>query len=115
NALRLPFEEYAASPRAEFGRRTPESALRNLLGYRLYVDLHRGRRVSSPNLEQCGLLRFGYESLDELSASERHWAARHPALAAATPATRERVATVLLDHLRRELCVQVAYLEVGRQ
>ncbi len=115
-ALRLPFEEYAANPFAEFAaRRATESALRNLLGYRLYVDLRRGRRVNAPNLEQCGLLRFRYESLDELCASERHWADRHPALRDADPATRERAAAVLLDYLRRELCVQVDYLDESFQ
>jgi ATP-dependent helicase YprA (DUF1998 family) len=115
-ALELPFEEYAANPFAEFGaRRNIEAALRNLLGYRLYADHRRGRRVTAPNLEQTGLLRFQYESLDELCASERHWADRHPALQGADPATRQHVATVLLDYLRRELCLQVDYLDASFQ
>ncbi len=114
--LQLPFEEYSANPAAEFGaRRAIEAALRNLLGYHLYVDNSRGRRVTAPNLERCGLLRFRYESLDELCVSERHWAGSHPALQDASTATRERVATVLLDYLRRELCLQVGYLDESFQ
>jgi ATP-dependent helicase YprA (DUF1998 family) len=115
-ALGLPFVEYSANPLAEFGaRRSIDAALRNLLGYRLYADHRRGRRITAPNLEQTGLLRFRYEALDELCASERHWADRHPALQGADPTTRERVATVLLDYLRRELCLQVDYLDANFQ
>ena len=112
DALQLPFHEYAANPTAEFAARTnTEAALRNLLGYRLYADLHRGWRLTSPNLEQCGLLRFRYESLDLLAASDKHWAQSHPALAEASAEVRERVSTVLLDYLRRELCLQADYLD----
>jgi len=115
-ALNLPFQEYAANPSAEFAaRRNTEAALRNLLGYRLYADLRRGWRLTAPNLEQCGLLRFKYESLDELCASDQHWAQLHSALRGASRGTRERVATVLLDYLRRELCVHVEYLDSAFQ
>src|SRR5262249_48275277 len=103
DALELPFDEYAANPAAQFAARTnTEAALRSLLGYRLYADLHRGWRLTSPNVEQCGLLRFRYESLDLLAASDVHWAHCHRALAEASPAVREQVSTVLLDYLRRE-------------
>ena len=37
-----------------------ERALREVLGYRIYRDLKRGWRITSPNLEQCGLLEIGY-------------------------------------------------------
>ncbi len=42
-----------------------------MLGYRLYRDLRRGWRITSPNLEQCGLLEIGYQSLDEVCAGTR--------------------------------------------
>ncbi len=67
-----------------------DAALRDVLGYRLYRDLERGWRVTSPNLEQCGLLEIHYESLDELAAADDEWASTHPALAAATPEQRRR-------------------------
>jgi ATP-dependent helicase YprA (DUF1998 family) len=114
--LRLPFEEYAANPLAEFAaKKNTDAALRALLGYRLYVDLRRGWRLTAPNLEQCGLLRFRYESLDELCESNGHWVGLHPALASASPSTRERISAVLLDYMRRELCVQVDYLDTNFQ
>ena len=44
-----------------------------------------------------------YASLDELCAAEEYWRDRHPALADASPAARQEIATVLLDYMRREL------------
>ena len=38
-------------------------AFREVIGYRLYRDLKRGWRVTSPNLEQCGLLEIRYPVL----------------------------------------------------
>ena len=48
--------------------------------YRIYTDLERGWRVTMPNLEQTGLLRFGYTDLDEIAADEESWAG-HPSRA----------------------------------
>ena len=57
---------YAQNPDAKYSYVTEdrEQALRDVVGYRLYVDLRRGWRVTSPNLEQCGLLRIRYRGLD---------------------------------------------------
>jgi very-short-patch-repair endonuclease len=90
-------------------------ALRNVIGYRLYRDLERGWRVTSPNLEQCGLLRIVYDSLSEVCGDEQVWSGLHPALASATRDVRERVAHVLLDFMRRELCIKVDYLRAEVQ
>ncbi|MFM7537366.1 MAG: helicase-related protein, partial [Acidimicrobiales bacterium] len=110
--LDLPFDAYAIDPEVEFGaRRQVESTFRDVLAYRLYRDLQRGWRVTAPNLEQCGLLRLDYLDLDEVCASDRLWATRHPALAGASRAERERVARVLLDYLRRELAIKVDALD----
>ncbi len=92
-----------------------DRALRDVLGYRVYRDLQRGWRVTSPNLEQCGLLELRYESLDELSRDEGAWEGSHPALRSARPETRARIAKVLLDHMRRELAIDVDYLEEDAQ
>ncbi len=111
-ALSLPFAAYAANPQARFqAERDTKQALRNVLGYRIYRDLKRGWRITSPNLEQCGLLEISYESLDELCAADDIWQATHPALASASPATRQYVARTLLDVMRRELAIQVEYLD----
>ncbi len=111
-ALDLPYDEYASNPQAGFaGKRETERALRDVLGYRVYRDLRRGWRVTLPNLEQCGLLRVDYVDLAEVCAAESIWAGFHPALAAASPSTRENIARVLLDLLRRELAIKVRYLD----
>src|SRR5690606_37562276 len=88
-----------------------EKALREVLGYRLYRDLKRGWRVVMPNLEQSGLLEIQYQSLDELCEHETLWAKHHPALAAAAPEVRKVIAKTLLDYLRRELILNVGYLD----
>ena len=109
--LSLDFEQYAREPGAQFAQRqNTDRAMRLMLGYRLYRDLKRGWRITSPNLEQCGLLRIEYQSLDELCAADDYWQQAHPALVQASPATRERIATVLLDFMRRDLAIDVDYL-----
>ncbi len=115
-ALALPLDLYATDPTVRFqARRETERALREVLGYRLYYDLRRGWRVTSPNLEQCGLLEIRYASLEELCASEDDWRPLHPALATATPEQRARIARILLDLLRRSLAIKVEYLNATDQ
>jgi ATP-dependent helicase YprA (DUF1998 family)/very-short-patch-repair endonuclease len=115
-ALQLPFELYAVDPTVKFQQRAEtDRALREVLAYRIYQDLRRGWRVTSPNLEQCGLLRIEYASLHELCAAHEEWTSCHPALADATPASRAEVAKTLLDYLRRELAIKVDYLDPVRQ
>lgn len=110
-ALSLGLDDYAAQPGVQFAQKTQtEKALRNVLAYRLYCDLRRGWRISSPNLEQCGLLRIEYPSLDELCASDQMWQGTHAALVISSPATRLNICTTLLDFMRRELAINVEYL-----
>ena len=110
-ALALPFGDYAVDPGLKFAaKRRTEEALREVLAYRVYQDLRRGWRVTSPNLEQTGLLKIEYESLAELCEANEEWQGLHPALVAATPEARMKIARVLLDHLRRELAIKVDYL-----
>jgi len=115
-ALRLQPSQYSRHSEEKFqNQKDTEIALLNLLGYRLYRDLERGWRITLPNLEQCGLLRIEYQVLTELGEDEGEWEGLHPALREASPATRQRVAGVLLDYLRRELAIDVRYLEAGEQ
>lgn len=112
DALNLPFEAFASNPEARFqGKIDIERAFRNVLGYRLYRDLRRGWRITSPNLEQCGLLEIQYPALEELSQADDVWQNAHPLLAQASPEKRAYVAKVLLDYMRRELAIKVDYLE----
>jgi len=111
-ALELSLELYAKDPAVRFqALKDTQSAFRTVLGYRLYRDLKRGWRITLPNLEQCGLLEICYQSLEELCASQADWTDCHAALAGATTETRQRIAKVLLDHMRRELAIQVDYLD----
>ena len=92
-----------------------DRALRDVLGYRLYLDQRRGWRITSPNLEQTGLLTISYLALDDLVADEAAWAGLHGALVSASVAERRSVARTLLDYLRRELAIKVDYLDPLRQ
>lgn len=116
DAFALPLEVYAIDPTVKFqARKETERALREVLTYRIYQDLRRGWRVTSPNLEQCGLLKLEYASLDELCAAEEEWRELHPALADAKPHVRASVAQTLLDFLRRELAIRVDHLDTAYQ
>lgn len=92
-----------------------DRALRDVLGYRLYLDQRRGWRITSPNLEQTGLLTISYLALDDLVADESAWVGLHGVLVAASVDERRRVARTLLDYLRRELAIKVDYLDPLRQ
>ena len=111
NALNLPLHLYASDAGVKYLALTEtQRALRNVLGYRLYRDLKRGWRITSPNLEQCGLLTIKYLSLEEVCGDEDVWRNCHAALSSATPETRAKVGKVLLDYMRRELAIKVDYL-----
>lgn len=115
-SLNLPIEYYASDPEVRFAQRAEtDRALREVLGYRIYRDLKRGWRITSPNLEQSGLLRIEYASLEELCAAEDVWQNTHEVLTSASPETRMRIAKVLLDYMRRELAIKVSYLDQGAQ
>ena len=111
-ALNLPIHLYAADPGVKYAaREETERALREVLGYYVYRDLQRGWRITSPNLEQCGLLDIDYLSLGEFCASQDEWRECHPVLMHASTAERERVCRVLLDFMRRELAIRVSFLD----
>ncbi|MCK9462853.1 MAG: DEAD/DEAH box helicase [Proteobacteria bacterium] len=115
-ALDLPLSQYAANPEVEYLQlEETQRAFRRVLGYCLYLDLRRGWRITSPNLEQCGLLDIDYLSLAALCGDEPKWRERHPVLATATPDERRNVCKVLLDFLRRELAIQADVLDSADQ
>ena len=90
-------------------------ALQDVLGYSLYVDLRRGWRITSPNLEQCGLLTIDYLGLDDIASDPLLWQNRSKILVEASAKERVNICHVLLDHMRRELAISVQYLEYNYQ
>jgi len=115
-ALRLPLELYAVDTQVKYqARAETDRAFRNVLGYRLYRDLKRGWRITSPNLEQCGLLVIDYLSLPDVCEDEEIWQDYHDALRRATPDIRREIAKTLLDYMRRELAIKVDYLNTTYQ
>lgn len=85
-------------------------ALRDVVTYRLWADLKRGWRITMPNLEQTGQLRLAYEGVDELAANDGKWTNCGEPLASASGQTRREVMHVLLDELRRNLCIDTEFL-----
>lgn len=109
--LGLTMADFAQKPDAKFSQKTEaERALREVTGYRLYLDLERGWRVTMPNLEQTGLLTISYRDLPEIAADEDSWTGTHRALSEDDPEHRQEVAAALLDELRRNLAIDVEYL-----
>lgn len=106
SALGLTPNDYSAAPDAIIGNEQTLAALRQVIEYRLYVDLKRGWRVTMPNLEQVGLLDVQYDGLAELAAHEPSWAG-DVHLAAASPPVRQELMKILLDEFRRVLAIDV--------
>ena len=72
--LGLAMADFARNPGAKYSQRDEAwRALREVTGYRLYLDLERGWRVTMPNLEQTGLLRIRYRDLPEVAADAEAW------------------------------------------
>ncbi len=133
DAMQLAFEEYAADPEIRGpARSTTDEALRKVIDYYLYRDLQRGWRVTAPNLEDCGLLRFDYvglhgadgllqeaalwESGFEIGGNgEKEFVETPPTLRKASPEVREEVIRTLLDVLRRSLAIKSDVLDANKQ
>ena len=115
DALNLPKRFYSVNPELRgVAAVETDRALRDVLGYRLYLDLRRGWRITSPNLEQTGLLHIDYLALDDAAADADLWAVYHPVLATAPVEVRTDLARTLLDFLRRGLAIKVDYLHAER-
>jgi hypothetical protein len=114
-ALGLKQEAYAKEPSdSDPGKSRNEKAMMRLLEYRLYEDLRRGWRVIQPNLEQCGLLEIEYPGLKELCENEDLWTV-HPVLQQASPECRYKAIHAFLDHLRREMAIDVTVLDPAEE
>ncbi|MEV5704496.1 DEAD/DEAH box helicase [Actinoallomurus sp. NPDC052274] len=106
--LGLGHADYAANPEElTTQRRRTDKALRDVVAYRLYVDLERGWRVTMPNLEQTGLISIDYADLDELAAIENVWDGTYGPLRTADAELRAELTRILLDEMRRVLAIDV--------
>ena len=104
--------EYMQQPEVKGNtRRQVQEAMRGILGYRTYFDLRRGWRYNNPNLEQLGLIRIGYQDIDDLAADAAEWADAPLVLRAATPDERAKVLRELFDFMRQGLCISTRYLD----
>lgn len=90
-----------------------EQSLSRVLAYRVWVDQRRGWRFTNPNLEELGLVRAEYLSLDDLAADDAAFATSPTELKIATPETRKKVLSVLLDHLLHGLAITADALDPG--
>ena len=134
DAMQLQFDEYSADPEVRGpARSATNDALRRVISYCLYRDLQRGWRVTAPNLEDCGLLRFGCEGLageDGLLHETELWASGFKVrldrdteefietpepLRSCPPELRDEILRTLLDVLRRSLAVKVDVLDANQQ
>ncbi|MCB1812561.1 MAG: DUF1998 domain-containing protein [Candidatus Competibacteraceae bacterium] len=133
-SMALEFGEYAADPDVRGpARQASHDALRRVIEYFLYRDLERGWRVTAPNLEDCGLLRFEYEGLagtdgllNEAELWETGFSIRDgrkgqrfvetpPALRQASGDIRAELLSTLLDVMRKSLAVKVDVLDPQKQ
>ncbi|KPI05060.1 serine/threonine protein kinase [Actinobacteria bacterium OK006] len=114
NALALEPTEYTSVNAGEEGlppalARNAARTLRDVIAFRLYLDLERGWRITMPNLEQTGLLEIDYEDLQWVAERQERWDRTHQALRDADPALRAEITKALLNEMRRSLAIDVQY------
>ena len=85
-------------------------ALREVLEYRLVVDLRRGWRLTNPNLEQLQLLEVDYADLIACVEDQAQWADQHPLLAQCSALERYLIGHRLLEELRERLAIETNVL-----
>lgn len=111
--LNLRPADYAANATAKgLAAQKARDTLRDVLGYRLYYDLRRGWRLTSPNLEQLKLVQVSYLALRESCSDEDTWGTSRW-FGTLTPEQRFAIASELLDIMRKSLSVQAMYLDHG--
>ncbi|GAA3541515.1 DEAD/DEAH box helicase [Nonomuraea rosea] len=109
-ALGLELADYAgSSDLSPSMARNAARTLRDVVAFRLYLDLERGWRITMPNLEQTGLLVIDYADLDWIAAKEERWSDKHVELREAEPGRRAEIMRALLDEMRRALAIDVQY------
>ena len=126
----LEFKDYASNPNILGPAQEPVmGTLKRVIEYLIFRDLMEGWRVTTPNLEQCGLLKFTYPYLrgkkDCLVDYEVIWTQGFEdqngfrsvpeSLNGISKEDRFLLVSVLLDFMRRSLCVKSHVLEFDPQ
>ena len=93
------------------GQVEAERTLSRVLAHRAWVDQRRGWRFTNPNLEELGLVRAEYVSLDELAADDSAFSEAPPELRTAAPDRRRKALRCLLHHLRLGLAITTDALD----
>lgn len=115
DSLGLDYADYGRNPDDEYSRDDAKKALRAVIAYRVFNDMRFGWRLTSPNLEQAGLLAIEYEYLRDLCADVTKWDGTPEYVWTATPEDRERACRELLNWMRRALAVNAGALETDDQ
>ncbi|MFI6699981.1 protein kinase [Streptomyces sp. NPDC050509] len=109
NALAIDLAECTGEPDlAPALARNAARTLRDVVAFRLYLDLERGWRITMPNLEQTGLLEIDYEDLEWVAGNQDRWGTTHATLRDADPALRAEIMKALLNEMRRSLAIEVS-------
>ncbi|MET7286454.1 protein kinase [Streptomyces sp. NPDC005573] len=109
NTLGLAPAEYTGDTDLSPGlARNAARTLRDVIAFRLYLDLERGWRITMPNLEQTGLLEIDYEDLQWVAEKQDRWEGTHAALQDADPVLRAEIMKALLNEMRRSLAIDVS-------
>jgi len=104
--------EWMNDPEAKgVGQVDAERALAQVLTHRVWADQRRGWRFTNPNLEELGLIKAGYASLDELAADDDAFKSGPDELTRAHVAARRTALLILLEAMRSGLAVQVEALD----
>lgn len=87
-----------------------EKTLRESLAHRFWIDQRRGWRYTNPNLEQLGLIKAHYISVEDVAADDSLF---HdcPALANSSVEERHKALVALLDTMRKGLAVECDALD----
>lgn len=93
------------------GQIEAERTLSRVLAYRVWSDQRRGWRFTNPNLEELGLLKAHYVSLEDLAADDDAFEGAPTELRSADVETRTRALRELLDTMRRGLAVTADALD----
>ena len=100
-----------SSIRGAYQLQEAESALRQVLSYRVWFDQRRGWRYTNPNLEQLGLVDVEYLGIEDLASDEELFATGPDVLRIASQAARKAVYTEVFDHLRKWMAIRSQVLD----
>jgi hypothetical protein len=88
-----------------------EGTLARVLTYRVWSDQRRGWRFTNPSLEDLGLLRVEYLSLEELANDDEAFVDAPDVLRRADATVRNKALRILLDAMRQGLAITTESLE----